>query len=144
MTLTRRQEPGLHLRMKNESRRIAEQHHRLAELRGRVTEEIQARSVAGARSAFTDFSGALEAHFGVEEKIYFPAVRGLDDQLRTAVDGLLAEHRKLRIRVRDLTQRFESGNGFACLVVLQALIDELEEHEQREEAVMVQAGRTPK
>lgn len=143
MTMTPRHDPGRQLRVKHETRRIAEQHVRLGELRSRVTAEIRDRSVPGARAAFRDFAVALEAHFRVEENIYFPSLQVLDEQSRSAIDDLLEEHRKLRLRVRDLIQRFASGNGFACLVVLKALIDELQNHEQREEAVMARAGRTP-
>ncbi len=143
MTQVRRLEPGLKLRMKREGRRIADQHRQLLKLRNRVTAEIARPSVPGARAAFSEFAEALEAHFGVEERIYFPAVRGLDKELRAAVDALVVEHRELRLRVTDLTAGFESGNGFVCLIKLESLIDQLKHHERREEDLIALASEVP-
>ena len=43
----------------------------------------------------------LEAHFSVEEQVLFPAVRGRIDKAEL-VDKLIAEHREIEQRVRDL------------------------------------------
>ena len=43
----------------------------------------------------------LEAHFSVEEQILFPAVKGRIDEPEL-VDQLIAEHREIEARIRDL------------------------------------------
>lgn len=138
-----RLEPGLKMRMKSEARRIAEQHRRLVVLRDEVTTELSRLSLGAAGDAFARFAEALEAHFTVEERLYFPAIQSLDPELWDAVESLLSSHRRLRRRVADLLDHFASGNGFACAILLKALIDELRAHEREEEQVMTRAGGPP-
>ena len=141
MTPLERPEPGLTLRMKAEARRIANQHSRLEELRGRVTAEISRLSLQTARSAFERFAVALEDHFAVEEKFFLPALGSLDPEVGRAVEELLGEHQLLRRRVSDLMDHFAAGNGFACAILLDALIGELRAHERDEERVLARADQ---
>jgi iron-sulfur cluster repair protein YtfE (RIC family) len=132
-------EVGLRLRMKREVTRIKAQHRRLEDLRHEVTSEISRRSVETAGVAFGRFAEALEAHFIVEEQIFFPAVHGLDGNNGEAIEALLEDHARIRRRVTELRGHFSSGNGFGCAVQLDALVGDLRVHEQEEERVMASA-----
>lgn len=140
MRLRRRLEPGLRLRMKSEARRIADQHRRLEGLKDQVASEMSGASLKDARASFELYAEALEAHFAVEERFYFPAIHGLDAELAKAVEALLVEHERFRSQVSDLLGYFVSGDGAACAALLETLVNELAAHERAEERAMRRAG----
>lgn len=135
-----RSEPGLRLRMKSEARRIAQQHARLEELRERVTVELVNLSLASACTEFEVLAEALEAHFRVEERVFFPAVHGQGGALGQDVEALVREHQSLRQRIGTVRSHFAASNGLACAITLDKLIQELQRHEREEERVMARVG----
>ena len=136
-----RVEPGLALRMRNEARRIAEQHRRIAELKEEVSKALSGDSMRHACETFERFAEALGAHFDVEEQLFFPAIHGIDAELARTVDELVTAHGRLREDMAVLLGHFSAGERSACMPLLDALVEEIRTHERTEEWAMDRAGR---
>ena len=140
MSERRSHQPGLEVRMHVEARRIASQHRQLAEMRERAVTALQERSVERGRVAFARFSEALHAHFDLEERVYFPAARGLRPELEGELQALVEDHACLRRYTDRVLAHFESGNGFASALTLDVLLERLVDHERREEQLLRRLG----
>lgn len=136
---------GLLYRVKRASRQIAEQHAHLSEiLRG--FEPLLERGDGGAvRELFQRYRGALDAHFSLEEAVFFPALHGLHPERSADLEALSAEHQEFLGKLARLSEGLEADlEGFRR--GLRAISSEFATHESREEKVVRQAageGRTP-
>ncbi len=126
--------------MRTEARRIASQHRQLAEMRELAVTALQELSVERGRVAFARFSEALAAHFDLEERVYFPAARGLCPELEGELQALADDHAYLRRDTDRVLAYFENGNGFASALTLDALLKHLVDHERREEQLLRRIG----
>ena len=135
-----RLEPGLTLRMKNEARRIQDQHRRLSELKDEIASALSAHAMQRASEYFDRFVEALEAHFSVEEQLFFPAIHGIDAEIGETVDQLISAHALMRDQMAGLSRVFASGDGRECARQLENLIALLQHHERAEERVMRRAS----
>jgi len=116
------------------------QHRQLGVLRERINAELARSSIAGARREFELLAESLHAHFRVEERFVFSAIRGLGPSAAQLIDELMDEHRALTGQLSALHDELAGGNGFAFAVRLEALMKALASHEEREEGVVGQAG----
>jgi hypothetical protein len=134
--LAERRELGLALRMARESRVISAQHRQLDDFVIVLAAALDADDAGAARVAYERFASALEAHFALEERFYFPALRGLRPALGSALEALEGEHQALGERLAGLGRLAEAGDCAACLGLLERFAGELAEHEGREEGLL--------
>ena len=129
-------QPGLALRMRRESRVISSQHRQLDDFHARVAGALERDEPDAARAAFARFADALEAHFALEDGLYFPALRGLVPRLAGDLEALCDEHQMLREQVAEVARLVEAGSCAACQRPLDRLAGDLAEHEGREEGLL--------
>jgi hypothetical protein len=127
---------GLGLRLRREALRVASQHHQLDQFH-EVFESALARGDApAAELSFARFADALEAHFALEEQIYFPALHGRDPAAAGELAGLVREHEALRAAVAETAGALRSRDLAACDGTLRRWLPRLVLHERREESLM--------
>jgi len=129
---------GLEKRIAFEARRISSQHRQLDAFHELVARALEAGDPTAVLAAFTRFRDALEAHFAMEDDVFFPALHGLRPELESELTALVQQHHALRaqlVRVQELFDAERIGDGGR---VLDAMVDVLIEHETREERL--QAG----
>jgi hemerythrin-like domain-containing protein len=130
-------QPGLKKRLGQEARRISSQHEQLDSLFGLVADAVDREERVQARDAFVRFQDALDAHFSLEESMYFPALHGLRPALSAELRELVREHGVLRevlFRVGRLLG--DSVPLPECARELDRLADQLADHESREELLV--------
>ena len=131
-------QPGLQLRMRGEARRISSQHRQLDVLYGRVLAALARASASEARDALDRFVDAWEAHTDLEDKLYFPALRGLRPAVGPGLAALSAEHRRLRETLAGIEADLAAGRLAAAGEALAHLVGEIASHEEREEALLAE------
>ena len=130
------EQPGLSLRMQRETRVISAQHRQLDEFYARVASALRADERDTARAAFARFADALEAHFALEDGLYFPALRGLRPALGADLERLCDEHQVLREQLAGVARAIDREAGAESARLLDRLAGELAEHEGREEGLL--------
>lgn len=136
------EQPGLRVRVRQEGLRISSQHRQLDGLYAAVGEALRRGARGEAISAFTRLRDALEAHFSLEDELYFPAVHGMHPDCEALLTSLVDDHRRFRSELDAV------GRGLAahaplegCLASLDALAEEIGAHERREEELVARVGR---
>jgi len=129
-------QPGLRMRMRSEARRVAAQHAQLDSFYARVRDALRRGEREEAGRAFGLYREALESHFGVEEQVFFPALRGLQPALDAELARLVGEHARFRARLAEIAQRLEGEAIDSGVEPLEALAAQLGRHEEREERML--------
>jgi hemerythrin-like domain-containing protein len=129
-------QPGLALRVQRGARTISIQHRQLDDFYLRVATALDEGELDTARAAFARFSDALEAHFALEEGLYFPALHGLRPGLGRDLERLCDEHQQLRETLARLARSIERGGCESCASLLHRFAGDLAEHERREEDLL--------
>ena len=88
-------DPGLRLRLRRATRDIGAQHDRMRELAAEVRAALAAGDGSAARTAMQRYRDALQAHFALEEDVYFPALHGLEPKLGDTIGELQSDHERL-------------------------------------------------
>lgn len=127
---------GLEKRVQIESRRISSQHRQLDQFHELVATALEHGEPAQVRSAFTRFRDALEAHFSVEDDVYFPAVHGLRPELERELTALVADHREMRRQLEKVQALFDADRLAEGGAALDAMVTALIDHEAREERLL--------
>jgi hemerythrin len=122
--------------MRYEEGRISSQHEQLNTLFREVLGFLDRGAVHIARQAFARFSDALQAHFALEDELYFPALHGLRADLGPSIAELVAEHRGLRCRLTEIGALLGAGEGATSHERLRELAGLIADHEKREEALI--------
>ncbi len=127
---------GLRHRLKRAARRVADQHHAIADLYQALSEELTERPKSELRAGFDRYRLALTAHFDLEEQIFFPAVRGADASQSAQIRKLVESHSKMRIELAHLGDSIDSlaADGFSRRLIGFATI--LASHERQEEMLL--------
>lgn len=131
---------GLELRLRREALRIASQHHQLDQFHEVFEGALARGDASAAQQSFARFSDALEAHFQLEEQVYFPALHGRDVAAAAELSELVREHDALRAAFAEVHARLIARDLAACEAVLSAWLPRLVLHERREEALMAQSA----
>ena len=127
---------GLGMRLRREALRVASQHHQLDQFH-EVFENALARGDApAAEQSFARFADALEAHFDLEEQVYFPALHGRDPATAGDLAELVREHEALRGAIAEIAAALRARDLEACDGAFSAWLPRLVQHERREEALM--------
>ncbi len=126
---------GLDLRIANETRRMFGQHAQLHAFFDLVREGLDRGSLQATRLAFTRFRDAIEAHMDVEDKSYFPALRGLRPHLAPQLAQLVLDHAANREDLEELHELLARGSAEEFIRRFADFCDTFAQHEAREEAL---------
>ena len=129
---------GLEKRVAFEARRISSQHRQLEAFHELVAQALAAGEPAGVLRAFMRFRDALEAHFAMEDEVFFPALHGLRPDLEAELTVLVQEHRGFRTQLERVQALFDAEQIGEGGRLLEDMVGVLIEHETREERL--QAG----
>jgi hemerythrin superfamily protein len=122
--------------MGRDVRRISSQHRQLDALYAMIAGAIEKGLAPKAQLAFLRFQDALEAHFSLEDELYFPALRGLRPELDGDLAALVREHRDLRESMCSVRGEFERSDLECSANALEEFIRLLTAHEDREEQLL--------
>ncbi len=129
-------EPGTLRRMSREARRISSQHRKLDALWGLVVDALGHGRVPDGRAAFQHFHDALEAHFSLEDELYFPALHGLRSDLGDELARLSREHEALRRALAEVQDAFTGAHFADCEKLLDSVATAIADHEEQEEQLL--------
>ena len=129
---------GLRFRLQRAARQIAQQHQHLNELLREIDHALAAGDRARLGKIFAAYRGLVDAHFSLEDEVFFPALHGLHPEHGSELEALSSEHVGFGAQLSrleadlaaDLVDSFERG--------LRGLVDELNRHETREEKLVRQ------
>jgi iron-sulfur cluster repair protein YtfE (RIC family) len=130
------QQPGLRLRLRGEAKRLSTQHEQLDTFFEMVESALERGSLNGARASFVRFCDALEAHLSLEDRVFFPALRGLRPDLTKRLTGLVEEHTSLRLELDQLRDLLAAGSAETFSKQFERLGGFLTEHERREDLLL--------
>ena len=133
---------GLLYRVKRAARHIGEQHAHIGEIFRTLESAIARGDAAAARQGFERYSGAIDAHFSLEDRVFFPALHGLHPEHAKALEDLTEEHRGFLAELDRLGRELDAGlERFGAGLAAIAL--ELSVHESREERLVRELGTRP-
>lgn len=127
------EQPGLRMRVAQESRRISSQHRQLEELHAFVAAALERGDAAAACQAFVRLKDALDAHMSLEDELYFPALHGLEPALESELLSLARDHQRFRRDLRSLERSFDEGEIGSSQTALDRFVGSFATHELREE-----------
>lgn len=130
------QDRGDQHRLARASNKIAEQHRELQNLEEDVRIAITDRDAIATESALVKLEGALEAHFELEERAYYPIADGLEEAMAARFGELRRDHQGLREDLGDLRDELKQQGLTGFMRSFSAFAHDLAGHEQREEALM--------
>jgi hypothetical protein len=133
------QAQGLDLRLRREALRVASQHHQLDQFHEVFENELARGDLRAAQQSFARFADALEAHFQLEEQVYFPALHGRDVPAADLAE-LVRDHDALRDALPEIHAALVARDRAACEAAIGAWLPRLVQHERREEALMADAA----
>jgi hypothetical protein len=126
---------GLLYRVKRAARQIGEQHALLGEILRALKPAIARGDTPEARSLIERYRRAIDAHFTLEEDVFFPALHGLHPNHAKELELLGAEHAGFRLQVDRLGSLLDGSLG-EFEAKLGSYERELEVHETREERLV--------
>jgi hypothetical protein len=126
---------GLVYRVKRAARQIGEQHAQLDQILRELSGAVEQGRGDDARELLFRYRAAIEAHFSLEEEVFFPALHGLHPEHVGDLEGLGAEHAGFRQQIERLGPLLAADlAGFAAS--LRSLVGQLSVHESREERLV--------
>ena len=129
-------ETGLRHRLRRAVRRIATQHEQLRGLHGKLRAAIDAAGIAEVRECTDRLRAAIDAHFTLEEGVFFPAVHGLHPESTPELNLLAREHRQSLAVLDRLRDELTTRSMAEIAQVLRGFSDVTAEHEAREERLL--------
>jgi len=82
------------------------------------------------------FSGAMDAHFALEDGVFFPALHGLHPEQRSELEELSRQHQSFGVEIERLRQWLEKGSLERFGTAFHELLRGLALHESREEKMV--------
>lgn len=129
-------EPGTLRRMSREAKRISSQHRKLDTLYALVVDALGQGQLPDGRAAFQRFHDALDAHFSLEDELYFPALHGLRSDLGDDLARLSREHEALRRALAEVENAFTGAHLGDCEKLLDRVATAIADHEEQEEHLL--------
>lgn len=123
-------------------RRVEQQHKNLEALRREVNATIASGVREDIRLSVNGYSGAVEAHFDLEEQAYYPSPADVDSDASANLTALLDDHERLRLDLKQLRELVTGGDLDEFAKAFESFTHDLSEHEAREEATMVHIAET--
>ena len=88
------------------------------------------------RGTFELLREALEAHVDHEDRLYYPALRALRPEHRSAIERLMAGHAEFRARLADVGGALAGGATQQAAAQLEDFVRRFAAHEVAEEALL--------
>ena len=126
---------GLRYRIRRASRQIAEQHANMRELARELEQALAEERTDKLKNVLLRFRGAMDAHFALEDGVFFPALHGLHPEQRGELEELSRQHQNFGVEIESLSQRLEEGSLERFEAAFHELLSGLALHEKREERV---------
>jgi iron-sulfur cluster repair protein YtfE (RIC family) len=132
----RRMETGLRHRLRRAARQMATQHEHLRTLIHAIADAAEDGRVAEIPESVDRLRGAIEAHFSLEDDVFFPALHGLRPEAGRDLNALMREHvdfleELARLRTDLTTDALDTfAKGY------RAFCKSIAEHECREERLV--------
>ena len=124
------------LKFRKARRRIASQHHRLESFYSAVSNALARGNEHKADAELTSFIDALDTHFTLEEREWFPALAKTGSTLRRETSELSAEHEKFRHDLDQVRKRLRMKEFEAAIACFDQFLYELARHDDREERML--------
>jgi iron-sulfur cluster repair protein YtfE (RIC family) len=109
-----------------------EEHSELDRLVADVEESLNAGRLEPARVALAALAEALENHFSVEERVYFPLVERFSPEHAAIVRGARLAHARVTESLDTLSEAVERGESVAARRALALVLDLFRRHEGEE------------
>jgi len=129
-------EVELRNRLKRTAGQIQVQHRRLEPLFEDLSSALASGISRDAQTAAFRLDGAIRAHFLLEEKIVFPAIRGLCSQNDTELEALAEDHRGLGVELQAVVEQILEARLDLATQSLEKCWLAIRDHEFREEAFL--------
>ncbi len=123
-------------RLKRTADQIQEQHRRLEPLFEDLSSALASGTSRDAQTSAFRLDGAIRAHFLLEEKIIFPAIRGLCSQNDTELEAFAEDHRGLGVALQAVVEQILEARLDLATQSLEKCWLAVKDHETREEAFL--------
>ena len=127
---------GLRYRVRRVSRQIAQQHKHMHELARELEQAFTEQLPDKLKEVLMRFRGAMDAHFALEDGVFFPAIHGLHPEQRSELEELSRQHQDFGVEFEGLRQRLEEGSLERFGTAFHELLRGLALHERREEKMV--------
>lgn len=134
---------GLLFRVRRAAKQIAEQHRHIGEVQGRLESALAGAARDELKQALNRYRGAVDAHFSLEEEVFFPALHGLHPEQGAALERLSAEHGEFTRALEALERELDGDARERFGEALRRLVDRMAEHESREERLVRSLAELP-
>jgi iron-sulfur cluster repair protein YtfE (RIC family) len=115
---------------------MATQHEHLRTLIHAIADSIEVGRVAEIQESLDRLRGAIEAHFSLEDDVFFPALHGLRPETGRELNALMREHGDFLEELSRLRDGLTTGTLDAFAKGYQAFSQSIAEHECREERLV--------
>jgi hypothetical protein len=129
-------ETGLRYRVKRAIRQMGEQHRHLRPIFAEIRGAIEQTDPHQAREALGRLQEALEAHFRLEDLVFFPALHGLHSGHSEGLEMLSREHVGFVDTLRRLKMHLECSDLAGFGRAFDAFAGSLSAHEEYEERLV--------
>jgi iron-sulfur cluster repair protein YtfE (RIC family) len=129
-------ETGLRHRVKRAVRQMSEQHRNIRAIHGSIRGALERGGVQDARAALDRLQSAMEAHFALEDEVFFPALHGLRPEFADSLEALSREHAGFSEVLRKLGADLETSTVDSFQSGFDAYAETLAAHERREEEIV--------
>lgn len=127
---------GLRFRIQRAARKMAEQHQHIHGILRDFDHALAGGDRQRVMEVFESYRSALEAHFSLEEGVFFPGLHGLQPQHSAELDALSQDHESFAAELERLAENIRDVQleGFAR--AFGELVSDLGQHERREEQIV--------
>jgi iron-sulfur cluster repair protein YtfE (RIC family) len=124
--------------MANVTGQLAQHHRHCDEGFADAEDAVRAGDWAAAGRALSQFRGALEAHFGAEEQVLFPAFERMlgNDGGSGPTQVMRMEHAQMRELVGQIVAAHDGKDPDAFLGAAETLLIMLQQHNMKEENIL--------
>ena len=126
---------GLRFRVHRAARKIAAQHEHIHAILADFDVALAEGSCDRVAEMYGRYRSALEAHFALEEEVFFPALHGLQPEHGHELNALSREHEGFLVQLAALGERLVEKHLEGFERVFRDLVSELDLHERREEVI---------
>lgn len=127
---------GLRFRVQRAAKKIPQQHRHIDELFGRLQAALTRDGLPEVKETFLQYHGAIEAHFALEDDVFFPALHGLHPEHGAELQKLCDEHRSFSKDLEDLADRLNNLHVETFTSGLRNFVTRLALYESREERLL--------
>ncbi len=132
----RQMETGLRHRLRRAVRQMASQHEHLRTLIQAIADASEIGQVAKVQESVDRLRGAIEAHFSLEDDIFYPALHGLHPETGRELNALMREHADYLEELARLREELATDTLGAFAERFEAFSQSIAAHECREERLV--------